>query len=125
MIELTDEQLAKLAELIADRLAERASTAPRLVTAGELADRLSVARSFVYEHRDELGAIRLGDGPKAPLRFDVDVAKRAMSCSADGRSQDRIVSDDGGSEPSSPERRRRLPDRLPKPGSVLTVRGGS
>jgi hypothetical protein len=28
--------------------------------------------SFVYEHADELGAYRLGTGPRARLRFDFD-----------------------------------------------------
>lgn len=32
---------------------------------------LGVSRGFVYDHADELGAVRLGSGPKARLRFDV------------------------------------------------------
>lgn len=41
-----------------------------LVTAAELARRLSISRSWVYEHADEPGAIRLGHGRKAPVSFD-------------------------------------------------------
>lgn len=49
----------------------------RLLDPGELAARLSVDRSWVYEHASELGALRLGDGPRARLRFDpVTVAER-------------------------------------------------
>ena len=43
---------------------------PLLVDAAELARRLSVPASWVYRHADELGAVRLGDGPKAGVRFD-------------------------------------------------------
>jgi len=113
------------ARLIADRPSEREAAGPRLVTAAELAQRLGVARSFVYEHRDELGAIRLGGGPKAPLRFDVETANAAMARSMGGRSHEQIVSDGGGSDAVASPRRRRLPDRLPKPGSVLSIRGGA
>jgi hypothetical protein len=41
-----------------------------LLTATEVAHRLSVARSWVYEHSNDLGVVRLGDGPRARLRFD-------------------------------------------------------
>lgn len=50
---------------------------PRLLTATELAERIGVSRSWVYEHARELGAVRLGPGPRARLRFDpVTVAAR-------------------------------------------------
>lgn len=42
----------------------------RLTTAAELATRLGVSRAYVYEHAERLGAIRLGCGPRARLRFD-------------------------------------------------------
>ena len=57
--------------------------AARLVDAQTLAGILGVTRSFVYEHADELGALRLGSGPKARLRFDVE---RAIACLASRRS---------------------------------------
>lgn len=43
-----------------------------LLTAAEVAERLNVTRGWVYHHADELGAMRLGDGPRAGLRFDED-----------------------------------------------------
>jgi hypothetical protein len=49
-----------------------------LVDARELAaDRLGVHPSFVYAHAAELGAMRLGNGRKARIRFDVDRARQA------------------------------------------------
>lgn len=96
---------------------------PALVDAGTLAGLLGVSRGFVYAHRDELAAIRLGSGPKAPLRFDIEAAKRAMRCSIGRGSQAQIAYENGGSDARPARRQRRLPDRLPKPGSVLAVRG--
>lgn len=40
------------------------------IDAAEVARRLSVSRDYVYRHADELGAMRMGRGPKARLRFD-------------------------------------------------------
>jgi hypothetical protein len=74
---LTAEQ-AMLVEATAQATAERVVellsarepvVAPRrLLSAAELADELGVARSFVYEHADEFGAVRLGEGSKPLLR---------------------------------------------------------
>lgn len=41
-----------------------------LLTVAEVAARLSVSQAWVYAHKRDLGAIRLGSGPKARLRFD-------------------------------------------------------
>lgn len=79
--------LSVLADLIAARLAEhiREETGPptdRLLTAAEVSHRLGVAPSLVYAHALELGGVRLGDGPKAPWRFEpaaVDAWLRARS----------------------------------------------
>jgi hypothetical protein len=49
------------------------------LTAEQLAERLGVTRSFVYEHAAELGAFRLGSGPRARLRFDLDEVRRRTS----------------------------------------------
>jgi hypothetical protein len=48
--------------------------ARRLVCAKQLALELGVGVGFVYDHADLLGAIRLGAGPKARLRFDLEDA---------------------------------------------------
>jgi hypothetical protein len=39
---------------------------------------LGVTRSWVYEHAHQLGAVRLGAGAKARLRFDLDTATTAI-----------------------------------------------
>jgi hypothetical protein len=92
---------------------------PALVDAQALAVVLGVSRDFVYEHADELGALRLGNGPKARLRFDVDAA---LSCYGSERSQADTASVGGDSDDTPPPRRRRLPDRSPQPGSILPIR---
>ena len=125
---LTAEQ-AMLVEATAQATAERVVellcargpvvASRHLLSAAELAAELGVARSFVYEHADELGAVRLGEGAKPRLRFDPDRARAAVSCSEGGRSQDESASGNGRSEVPASSRRRRLPNGLPKPGSVL------
>lgn len=62
----------RVAELLEQRGARRATGG--LVDGAELARRLGTDRSWVYSHAEELGAIRLGTGPKARLRFDPDAA---------------------------------------------------
>jgi hypothetical protein len=51
------------------------------VDARELADQLGVHPSFVYAHAAELGAMRLGTGRKARIRFDVEQARQALDAS--------------------------------------------
>ena len=72
-----------MVEAIAQRVAEllRADRGPgpTLLTPTQVADRYAVSRTWVYEHADELGAIRLGDGPRARLRFDPERVRQALS----------------------------------------------
>ncbi|HWK17518.1 MAG TPA: hypothetical protein VNR66_08705, partial [Solirubrobacteraceae bacterium] len=49
-----------------------------LVGARELAEGLGVSLDYVYAHAAELGATRLGSGPKARIRFDLDRAREAL-----------------------------------------------
>ena len=76
-IRLDDDQLQRLADLVAARLGRTASTPSPLVDAKELARLLSVSRSVVYHHARDLGAIRIGAGERGRLRFDPAVAMRA------------------------------------------------
>ncbi len=77
------EFIEAVAQRVAEILAERARE-DRLVSVSELAARLGVNRSWVYENADWLGAIRLGTGPKAALRFDLRIVMSALeSCSDD------------------------------------------
>jgi hypothetical protein len=69
-------------EAIARRVAELQGSQPgreQLLDASQVADRFRVSRYYVYEHADELGAIRLGDGPKARLRFDPEHVTDALT----------------------------------------------
>jgi hypothetical protein len=97
-----------------------------LVDAATLAAELGVSREWVYEHRDELGAIPLGKGSRPRLRFDPDAARAALSCSGSERSQYPDLALESGQEGdrSTPRgsRRRSLAARRPEPGSILPIR---
>lgn len=81
-VELLSSSQEQLVEAIARRvvelLDERSGEAPAgLVDAATLARLLGVSRSTVYDHRAELGGVRLGEGTRGRLRFDVDEARAA------------------------------------------------
>ena len=92
----------------------------RLLSPAELADWLGVERSYVYGHADELGALRLGSGPRARLRFDVeDVARRL-------RERDTCSTSRGSNEPDSAQealKRPRWRKRVGTSGDLLPIRG--
>lgn len=116
-----------LADAIAERIAgllrdEDASAEHRLVSAAEVARELNVGRQWVYEHAEELGARRLGDGPRARLRFDLETVRVASVCLISKRSNGQDASPGAKSEDAPKRRGRRLPNRLPEPGSILAVR---
>jgi hypothetical protein len=71
---------AQAIEEIARRVAQLLGAAGRswdLLDANGLAERLGVERDWVYEHADELGAIRLG-GEHGRLRFDLEEVKEIL-----------------------------------------------
>jgi hypothetical protein len=49
-----------------------------LLTARQVASRFNVDRNWVYAHANELGVIRLGNGPRPRLRFDSAVVARCL-----------------------------------------------
>ncbi len=51
----------------------------RLVDAAELAEALGTSRTWVYAHRAELPHVRLGTGPRARLRFDLERVLAAVT----------------------------------------------
>jgi hypothetical protein len=79
---------------------------------------LGVARSFVYAHAAELGGYRLGTGPRARLRFDLEDVRRRISCRG---------SRESGSADSAPEAASRPRRRLRTGTNVelLPIRGRS
>ena len=67
-----------IAEAVADVLAERGlvvyagpSASARVLTAREVSKLLGRSAPWVYAHATELGAIRMGNGPKARIGFDL------------------------------------------------------
>ena len=109
-----EDPIAALADQIADRVALRLGPqlsrlaaptdgrpAPELWTARRVASHYGVGISFVYQHADELGCVRLGGGTCARLRFD-PVALQARWAQI------------GGAVPADrPRRRRSRPRRAP------------
>src|SRR5581483_6881168 len=80
---LSPGDLAALAQLVTDEIQARrlVESRPGLVDATELAALLGVERGYVYENATRLGAIRLGEGPRARLRFNPEEASaRLRSC---------------------------------------------
>ncbi len=63
---------------IAREVARHIEPDHRLLTARDVAATYNVARGWVYAHADELGAIRLGDGPRPRLRFDAAVVTQRL-----------------------------------------------
>ncbi len=93
-------------EAIARRVAELVGQARGLVDAQSVAAELQVEREWVYAHARELGAVRLGGGPKARLRFDPrHVRERVVELAAQADQP----------PPDEPPRRRR---RRVQPGLV-------
>lgn len=107
----------RVVELLCDE-PPPAPPAPALIDAAEVARRLGRSRGWVYEHTDELGAVRLGDGARPRLAFDPDrVAAWATSCVTDRRSPAPEVA----APAAVPRRRRRAASGTGAP--LLPIRG--
>jgi hypothetical protein len=88
-----------------------------LVGVREIAAYLNVAPSWVYENAVRLGARRLGDGPRARLRFSLtEVDERLSACSAGRESRS---PDPAPQAVSRPRRRRGLGTSV----DLLPIRG--
>lgn len=99
-------------EAIALRVAELvAMPLERFVDARTLASELGVSREWVYMNADALGAIRLGSGPKARLRFDASLAREAVA----------HLREEVQAPPQQPSRRRGRPPKATglAPGAQL------
>jgi hypothetical protein len=79
VVTLDDEDIEAVAARVVELLNDQPGTASRLVDATTLARALGVDRDWVYARARELGAVRLGAGPKARLRFDVARARAALA----------------------------------------------
>jgi hypothetical protein len=117
-----DDALDRLADRIADRLAVRlARLAPThaqpepLVDAAEIARLHGKTRSWVYEHAGELGAVRLGSGPRPRLAFSP--ARVAAQLETVDKPATTPLP-----EPAPPRRRRQRASRTAKGAPLLHVR---
>jgi hypothetical protein len=77
-MEPIDDPLERLALMLAPLVAEAMGGPSPFLDAAQVARRYGVDRGWVYEHAAELGAIRLGGGPRPRLRFDPRVVDEAM-----------------------------------------------
>jgi hypothetical protein len=68
----------RFVDAVARRVAEILDSDASL-TVAEVAARYRVSRSWVYAHQRELGALRLGAGPRARLRFDPKIVADAIA----------------------------------------------
>lgn len=79
---LDDDDIDAIAERAAIRVVQLLgpprAVAGQLLDPKELAGALKVSVDYVYAHAVDLGVMRLGDGPKARLRFDLQTAQTAM-----------------------------------------------
>jgi hypothetical protein len=110
-----EQQLGRVLELLEGRPGTPASVT---VDAGEVARRYGVTAAWVREHADQLGAIRLGNGPKPRLRFDPETVAAAMTVCQEGR---RPTASETPAPP--PLRRRRRAARTGTGAELLPIRG--
>jgi hypothetical protein len=115
-VTLDRDDIEALAVRVAELLEQRGARRPTggLVDAAELARRLGTDRSWVYSHAAELGAIRLGSGPKARLRFDPEVAVL----------QARLGDQDDEPKPKGKSGQRRRHAGSPRKVELLPINGG-
>lgn len=101
-------------EAVARRVVELLSSdegSEEWIEAAEVARRFSLSRDYVYEHADDLGAVRLGSGPKARLRFDPSKVAEVLRGSSEGE--------------SGPKRAAVRPVRSGRGVTLLPIRGES
>lgn len=70
--------LEAIAHEVADLLRRESPGERALLTAGQVAARFGVDRSWVYAHAHELGVVRLGFGRRPRLRFDPAVVAQRL-----------------------------------------------
>lgn len=115
--EIAPENIERIAQRVAQLLHhEQADHTPDpahagLVDASRLAKHLGLTRAWVYEHAHELGAIRVGSGPRARLRFDLATSTAALAARASENQRP-------APEPTSTRRPRQRP-RTSRPSAPL------
>jgi hypothetical protein len=113
---LDAEDIEAVARRVAELLRATTNLTGPLVDAAELARILGVERDWVYARAGRLGAVRLGDGPKARLRFDIERVRETLASAGPGTQP---PSDD------APRRRRGRPRTRPGAAGVPLIQGRS
>lgn len=72
------DDIEAIAERVAELVADSAAAVQRKADVAAIADEYAVSPDWVRDHAGELGAIRIGDGPRGELRFDRREVARAM-----------------------------------------------
>lgn len=75
---LSEDQLNRLADLLAVKLAAVRPPARPMLTVEDVCTTFKVSRAWVYENAGRLGGIKLGPGQRAPLRFDANRVAAAL-----------------------------------------------
>jgi hypothetical protein len=106
-IALSDEQLERLADLLATKLIAMRPAGPPMLTVEDISTMFKVSRAWVYENAARLGGVKLGPGERAPLRFDVERVVAALQPMAAPAPRQL-----GSAHPAPAMPRRRRPKRL-------------
>jgi hypothetical protein len=115
---LDDASVEAIARRVCELLGETrpSSSEPLVITADELARRLRRKRAWVYANADQLGVLRLGEGPRPRLMFDpAQVEDRLRSIKEDG----------SVAGPSTPRAHRPRPRKRVLPEAELLAIGSS
>jgi hypothetical protein len=89
LVQLDPESIEAVARRVAELLrGEKPAAAGELLTAADVARRHGISRDWIYANAVQLGAVRLGNGPRPRLRFDPErVAAALGACSTDRSAQ--------------------------------------
>ena len=110
---LEPEDIEAIAERVVERLTQetRPGVGIGLATAADVAELYGVSVGWVYANKRRLGALLLGEGPKARLRFDLEHVAEALGTRAHAR-------------PAPPRRRQRRPRKSGLPPGVELIQAG-
>jgi len=75
---LSEADIERIAQRTAELVVGAGGAGSRIVDVATVARELGVSVDYVYEHQRELGAMRLGRGPRASLRFDLAAIMRSL-----------------------------------------------
>jgi len=112
-VRLEPEDIKAIAERVVERLTQetRPGVGIGLATAADVAELYGVSVSWVYANKRRLGAVLLGDGPKARLRFELEHVAEALGTRAYVRQ-------------APPRRRRGRPRKSGLPPGVELIQAG-